>query len=138
MMKKFGLSLFVLIAGLSFPLRSQVLYEQTIKFGKVLEWIDNYYVDTVNQEKLVETAIVQLLKELDPHSSYLSKEEVEEMNEPLQGNFEGIGISFNILKDTIFIISVCHIRKTTPCLVDLVSIVQAVLLATRKFQKVMD
>jgi len=106
MMKKFGLSLFVLIAGLSFPLRSQVLYEQTIKFGKVLEWIDNYYVDTVNQEEMVETAIVQLLKELDPHSSYLSKEEVEEMNEPLQGNFEGIGISFNILKDTIFIVSV--------------------------------
>lgn len=96
----------LLTACFSFPLRSQMLYEQAIKFGRVLEWIDNYYVDTVNQEELVETAIIQMLKELDPHSSYLSREEVREMNEPLQGNFEGIGISFNILKDTIFIINV--------------------------------
>lgn len=106
MMKKIGLSLVVLMILFSGPINSQVLYEQAIKFGRVLEWIDNYYVDTVNQEKLVERAIIQLLKELDPHSSYLSKEEVQEMNEPLQGNFEGIGISFNILKDTIFIINV--------------------------------
>ena len=105
-MKKLGFSLIVVIT-MMFPFRlcSQVQYEQAFKFGKVLEWIDNYYVDTVHQEKLVETAIIQLLKELDPHSSYLTKEEVEEMNEPLQGNFEGIGISFNILKDTIFVIS---------------------------------
>src|SRR4030042_2797601 len=54
---------------------------------------------------MVEKAIIHLLKELDPHSSYLTKEEVKEMNEPLQGNFEGIGISFNILDDTIFVIS---------------------------------
>jgi len=99
------LQVLVVSAMFSCPLSAQVLYEQAFKFGKVLEWIDNYYVDTINQEKLVETAITQLLKELDPHSSYLSKEEVEEMNEPLQGNFEGIGISFNILDDTIFVIS---------------------------------
>lgn len=86
-------------------LQAQIFTEQAMKFGKVLEWIDNYYVDTINEEQLVETAITQLLKELDPHSSYLSKKEVEEMNEPLQGNFEGIGISFNILSDTIFVIS---------------------------------
>ncbi|OFY57610.1 MAG: peptidase S41 [Bacteroidetes bacterium RBG_13_46_8] len=99
------LQVLVVSAMFSYPLSAQVLYEQAFKFGKVLEWIDNYYVDTINQEELVETAITQLLKELDPHSSYLSKEEVEEMNEPLQGNFEGIGISFNILDDTIFVIS---------------------------------
>ena len=46
-----------------------------------------------------------MLKELDPHSSYLTKEEVEQLNEPLQGNFEGIGVSFNILNDTVYIIS---------------------------------
>jgi len=86
-------------------LKCQILYEQAFKFGKVLEWINNYYVDSVDQEKLVESAIIQLLKELDPHSSYVSKKEVEAMNEPLQGNFEGIGISFNILNDTIFVIS---------------------------------
>jgi carboxyl-terminal processing protease len=99
------LQVLVIAAMFSCPLSSQVLSEQAFKFLKVLEWIDNYYVDTINQEELVETAITQLLKELDPHSSYLSKDEVEEMNEPLQGNFEGIGISFNILDDTIFVIS---------------------------------
>jgi carboxyl-terminal processing protease len=105
MKKERFIQVLIVSALFSFPLKSQVLYEQAFKFGKVLEWIDEYYVDTINQEKLVETAITQLLKELDPHSSYLSKEEVEEMNEPLQGNFEGIGISFNILEDTIFVIS---------------------------------
>ncbi len=84
---------------------SQAIYEQTFKFGRVLEWIDNYYVDSVNQKEIVENAIIEVLKKLDPHSSYLTKKEVEEMNEPLQGNFEGIGISFNILNDTIFVIS---------------------------------
>ncbi|MBN2275378.1 MAG: PDZ domain-containing protein [Bacteroidales bacterium] len=103
-MKKTGL-LLIVVAFIVFPLNAQLLVEQAFKFGKVLEWIDSYYVDSVNQEKLVETAIIQLLKELDPHSSYLTKEEVDEMNEPLVGNFEGIGISFNILKDTIFIIT---------------------------------
>jgi carboxyl-terminal processing protease len=105
-MKKMRLlHVLVLSVLITCPVGAQVLYEQAFKFGKVLEWIENYYVDSINQEKLVETAITLLLKELDPHSSYLSKDEVEEMNEPLQGNFEGIGISFNILEDTIFVIS---------------------------------
>jgi carboxyl-terminal processing protease len=85
--------------------QAQMLYEQTFKFGKVLEWIDKYYVDSVNQEDLVENAITAILKDLDPHSSYLTREEVAQLNEPLQGNFEGIGISFNILNDTVYIIS---------------------------------
>jgi carboxyl-terminal processing protease len=79
--------------------------EQAFKFGKVLEWIDRYYVDSVNQPELVERAITELLKELDPHSSYLNKEEVAQLNEPLQGNFEGIGVSFNILNDTVYVIA---------------------------------
>ncbi len=101
---KFSAVLF-LASSVSVGLSAQVLYEQAFKFGKVLEWIDSYYVDSVNQELLVEHAITELLKELDPHSSYLTREEVEEMNEPLQGNFEGIGVSFNILNDTVYIIS---------------------------------
>lgn len=83
----------------------QAHFEQTVKFGQVLDWINSYYVDTVDEAELVEDAIIHLLRNLDPHSSYLSKEEVKEMNEPLQGSFEGIGVSFNILDDTIFIIS---------------------------------
>ncbi len=86
-------------------LKAQLLNEQAFKFGTVLEWIDKYYVDSVNQGLLVEHAITELLKELDPHSSYLTKEEVKDLNEPLQGNFEGVGVSFNILHDTVYVIS---------------------------------
>lgn len=67
--------------------------------------IDRFYVDSVNQTKLVEDAIVGMLKELDPHSTYMNPEEVKEMNEPLQGNFDGIGVQFNMLNDTLFIIN---------------------------------
>jgi carboxyl-terminal processing protease len=95
----------VILITTTLGLHAQMLVEQAFKFGKVLEWIDKYYVDSVDQEVLVEHAITDLLKELDPHSSYLTKKEVEELNEPLQGNFEGIGVSFNILNDTVYIIS---------------------------------
>lgn len=66
----------------------------------------NYgYVDTVNLDKLVETAIVSTLEELDPHSVYISKEEVQRANEPLEGNFEGVGIQFQLMKDTILVVA---------------------------------
>jgi carboxyl-terminal processing protease len=58
----------------------------------------------VNAEKLTEKAIVALLEELDPHSVYLSKEELQEANEPLNGSFDGIGIQFNIFHDTILVV----------------------------------
>ena len=58
--------------------------------------IANLYVDEVNEGKLVEEAIVKMLEQLDPHSTYSDSEEVKRMNEPLQGNFEGIGIQFNV------------------------------------------
>jgi len=66
--------------------------------------ITNLYVDSTDNSKLVETAITAMLKELDPHSSYISKEEVERVNEPLEGNFEGIGIQFQIIEDTIYVV----------------------------------
>ena len=66
--------------------------------------ITNLYVDEVNEQKLVESSIKAMLKELDPHSTYLTAKEVEKMNEPLQGNFEGIGVQFNIADDTLFVI----------------------------------
>ncbi len=95
--------LFFLFAG--FIINAQTVYDQSYKFAKALEWINNYYVDSVDTDMLVEKAIIEMLDELDPHSTYLTKEEVKQMNEPLEGNFEGIGISFNILKDTIFVVS---------------------------------
>ncbi|GHU90463.1 peptidase S41 [Bacteroidia bacterium] len=76
------------------------------KLNMALYAIQNLYVDTVNENKLVEDAIVGLLEKLDPHSNYLNPEEVKEMNEPLQGNFDGIGIQFNMLTDTLYVIQV--------------------------------
>lgn len=76
----------------------------TEKFATLLNYIELMYVDSVNSEELTEKAIVHLLEELDPHSVYLSKADVQSANEPLQGSFDGIGIQFNILRDTIFVV----------------------------------
>jgi len=76
------------------------------KLNVTLYAIQNLYVDTINETKLVEDAITELLKTLDPHSNYLNPEEVKDMNEPLQGNFDGIGIQFNMLTDTLYVIQV--------------------------------
>ncbi len=67
--------------------------------------INNFYVDTANLEALTEDAIVAMLKELDPHSAYISKKDVQKANEPLEGSFEGIGVTFQIFQDTILIVS---------------------------------
>ncbi|MCD4682396.1 MAG: S41 family peptidase [Bacteroidales bacterium] len=77
----------------------------TQKFASALQIINLAYVDTVWEPDLVEKAIIATLKELDPHSQYISKEDLQKANEPLEGKFEGIGISFQILKDTILVIS---------------------------------
>ena len=66
--------------------------------------IANLYVDKTDEHKLVEKAIIGMLEELDPHSTYSNAEEVRKMNEPLQGNFDGIGIQFNMAEDTLLVI----------------------------------
>ncbi|MBK7753845.1 MAG: S41 family peptidase [Flavobacteriales bacterium] len=96
------LFLIILQAGLSFA-QSQ----PTTKASKVealLYHIDRMYVDSVDDEALVDEAIVSILAELDPHSIYIPKEELDEVNEPLKGNFEGIGVQFNIVEDTIYVV----------------------------------
>ena len=75
------------------------------KFNTLLSIVNYAYVDTVNNSQMVDNAIVAVLKELDPHSVYIPKDELQKMNEPLEGNFEGIGIQFNILNDTITVVS---------------------------------
>ncbi len=94
--------LFLLFTSL---VNAQTFDEQAYKFTRMLGLIDNFYVDTVNKEKLVEDAIVSILKDLDPHSVYISKAEIKRMNEPLQGSFDGIGVQFNILNDTLMVVS---------------------------------
>ena len=74
------------------------------KLDALLYHISTRYVDSVDQDALVEKAIVAMLEDLDPHSVYIPKEELEQTNEPLKGNFEGVGIQFNIVRDTIYVV----------------------------------
>lgn len=74
------------------------------KLRMVQGLIDTYYVDTVNSDKVAEAAIVAMLGTLDPHSVYSNAEETKALTEPLQGNFSGIGIQFNMLQDTLYVI----------------------------------
>lgn len=74
------------------------------KYNTLIQIIKYAYVDTINEGRLVEKAIVETLKELDPHSVYIPKKEVQRANEPLEGNFDGIGVQFEILKDTITVV----------------------------------
>ena len=66
--------------------------------------VSEYYVDSVNSDKLAEDAIHGMLKELDPHSSYSDPEETKALTEPLDGNFSGIGVQYNIQEDTLYVI----------------------------------
>lgn len=66
--------------------------------------IERFYVDSVDAGNMVQDAIVAMLKTLDPHSSYSDPEETKELTTPLEGNFSGIGVQFNMLNDTLFVI----------------------------------
>ncbi len=71
------------------------------KFAQTLFYLNSYYLDTINNNQLTDNAIRELLEQLDPHSSFVSAKDVKAMNEPLEGNFEGVGIEFMILEDTL-------------------------------------
>jgi carboxyl-terminal processing protease len=75
------------------------------KLNSILNIIESNYVDSVNRDVLEEAAIPAILKKLDPHTVYIPAKDLARANEPLQGNFEGIGISFNMVTDTILVIS---------------------------------
>lgn len=66
--------------------------------------INSFYVDSVDQNKLVEDGIRGMLEKLDPHSSYTTAKETKAMNESLNGSFEGVGIQFNMQEDTLLVI----------------------------------
>ncbi len=85
---------------------AQADQEQIYKFNQVLDAVAGSYADSINQEKLTEDAIKALLRDLDPHSLYFSKDEIEELNRGLTGSFTGIGISYDIIQDTVLILSI--------------------------------
>ncbi len=78
------------------------------KLGLAAAVIQSYYVEEVNADTLVDEAIIAMLKTLDPHSAYSTPQETEELNQPLEGKFSGIGIQFNMVEDTVYVI------QTTP------------------------
>ncbi len=75
------------------------------KFNETLTFLEEQYVDTVNEKALVEEAITAMLHKLDPHSFYIPAEDLQGINESLEGNFEGIGVEFNIHEDTILVVT---------------------------------
>ncbi len=77
---------------------------QQRKLNNALTAISNLYVDSIDDKKIVESTLTAILKDLDPHSSYIPKEEVDRVNEPLEGSFEGVGIQFQLLDDTLLVV----------------------------------
>lgn len=90
------------IAGGNGKMQSGNVYT---KITSLLEYIKLDYVDTINEKQLVEKTVTSMLQSLDPHSAYIPASEFDQVNETLEGNFEGIGIEFNIINDTIRVIT---------------------------------
>lgn len=80
-------------------------YKNINKLRQVMTYIENDYVDEVNTETIVDGVIEDMLSRLDPHSVYITREDLELTQSQLQGNFEGIGIEFNIFKDTVTVVA---------------------------------
>lgn len=76
------------------------------KMDQLLNAINMMYVDSVDFDPMIDKSITTMLKELDPHTAYIPKKDVQAMNEPLQGTFDGIGVTFQLIKDTINVMEV--------------------------------
>lgn len=81
-----------------------IIIPKANKLDNVLNYIENEYVDEVSKSDIIERAIPKILEDLDPHSQYIPAQELQKVNEPLEGNFSGIGIQFNMLNDTLVVI----------------------------------
>ena len=87
-------------------IKPQVNVEGSSKFDEVMWYVGNDYVETPDVQKLQDKAIAAMMEELDPHSAYVSLDEFNEINDPLLGSFDGIGVQFRLEKDTIAIVNV--------------------------------
>lgn len=102
MRKLLFIGLFITI---SLAIYSQTTSRMAMRKLNMAEYaISQLYVDSVDETSLVESAITKMLQQLDPHSTYINPDEVKEMNEPLQGNFDGIGVQFQMMEDTLLVI----------------------------------
>ena len=75
------------------------------KFNVVLEQLEAAYVDSIDKDELIDKAVANVLKELDPHSYYIKAKDLSAVNEPMEGSFDGIGVEFNLYKDTILVVA---------------------------------
>src|SRR5690606_30675490 len=73
------------------------------KFDEVYNYVTRLYVDDVDNEQLLDAAVIAMLEKLDPHSTYISKEDVDDANQVIVGSFVGIGVRFQVFKDTFTI-----------------------------------
>jgi carboxyl-terminal processing protease len=96
-----------IVLGMSFDKIFSVdnLRDSIRKFNDVLTFTEKYYVEEVDTQKLVETAINGMLASLDPHSVYISPDQFKQVEESFRGDFEGIGIEFQIVNDTLTVVS---------------------------------
>ena len=102
----FGLAVGILVGIYIQPVISgDSIYEQLNKFKEVLFTVEKYYVDDVDTPELVESAIGGMLSELDPHSVYIPAEQQRRVEEDFRGSFEGIGIEFDMVRDTITVVT---------------------------------
>jgi carboxyl-terminal processing protease len=83
-----------------------LVYPQTNKIDKIINLIDEEYVDSINKEDFVESIIPDVLKHLDPHTVYIPAKELQAANQELEGNFGGIGVEFSMQKDTVLVVGV--------------------------------
>ena len=95
----------VVVASITL-LQAQAQMNPKVKLQEALKLIQDNYVDPVQDEKIVDVAIKAMISDLDPHSSYMSREEAEEMNQSMSGSFAGIGITFAMVSDSTFITAV--------------------------------
>ncbi len=103
-MKNFFCALTIVFSA--FGAQAQQSIDQGEKYKELLHLLDSYYTDTVNKEKLTDAAITKVLEELDPHSTYILAKDLKKADEPLVANFEGIGVTFQLLRDTIIVLEV--------------------------------
>ena len=103
-MKKITVSFIVSIICIFSGFAQFYVSPEIHKLGIVTYAIHNFYVDSVKEKELVDNAIIGMLEKLDPHSIYIPKNEVQKMNEPLDGSFDGIGVQFQMMEDTLLVI----------------------------------
>ena len=108
MLRKYTSRLFLvillcMISVMAFAQKQNNLSMQADKLGRTLYYIQKMYLDTANIESLTNKALAAMVTQLDPHSSYITKEDIKAMDEPLVGNFDGIGVEFALINDTLTI-----------------------------------